>query len=108
MKNTESRAKLKPIAPGEILKEEFLDEFGISQNRLARDIDVPPSRINNIIKGRRSITPDLALRLSIYFNNSPEFWLRLQNHYDIAMIHYNDKYQMLCERIRKMDHSLRA
>lgn len=76
---------LDPIPPGEILLEEFMEPMGISQNKLARDIDVPVSRVAGIVKGARSITADTALRLSAYFGTSPEMWLRLQNDYDLRM-----------------------
>lgn len=76
---------LEPISPGEILLTEFMEPMGISQNKLARDIDVPVSRIAGIVKGARSITADTALRLSAYFSTSPEMWLRLQNAYDLRM-----------------------
>ena len=75
---------LDPISPGEILIEEFMRPLKISQNKLARDLDVPPGRINDIIKGRRAITTDSALRLAIYFGTTPEFWLNLQNRYDLT------------------------
>jgi addiction module HigA family antidote len=78
-----SKTKLPPIHPGEILKEEFLKPMGISQYRLAKDINVPPRRINEIIQGKRSITPDTALRLSKYFGLSERFWINLQAHYDL-------------------------
>jgi antitoxin HigA-1 len=71
------------ITPGEILEEEFLKPMGISQYRLARDIGVPPRRINEIAKGQRAITADTALRLGRYFRMSPQFWLNLQTHYDL-------------------------
>ncbi len=71
------------ITPGEILAEEFLKPMQISQYRLARDIGVPPRRINEIVKGQRSITADTALRLGRYFRMSPEFWMNLQTHYDL-------------------------
>src|SRR6266404_3905370 len=71
------------ITPGEILQEDFLKPLGLSQYRLARDIGVPPRRINEIAKGRRAITADTALRLGRYFEMSPEFWLNLQTHYDL-------------------------
>lgn len=77
--------KLNPIAPGEILLEEFMVPLEISQNKLARDLDVPVGRINDIIKARRSITTDTALRLAIYFSTTPEFWLNLQNRYDLKL-----------------------
>jgi len=71
------------ITPGEILDKEFLDPMHITQYRLAHDIGVPPRRINEIVKGRRAITADTALRLGRYFSMSPEFWLNLQSHYDL-------------------------
>lgn len=74
-----------PIPPGEILLQEFLEPLGISQNKLARDIDVPVSRIAGIIKGDRAITADTALRLSRFFGTSPEMWLRLQSGYDLRL-----------------------
>ncbi len=77
--------KLPPIHPGEILLEEFLEPMGISQYRLANDISVPPRRINEIVLGKRSITPDTALRLSRYFGLSERFWINLQTRYDIEV-----------------------
>jgi len=71
------------ITPGEILDQEFLQPMHITQYRLARDIGVPPRRVNEIVKGRRAITADTALRLGRYFGMSPEFWLNLQSHYDL-------------------------
>jgi antitoxin HigA-1 len=76
---------LPPIHPGEILLEEFLEPMGISQYRLAKDISVPPRRINEIVHGRRAITADTALRLSRYFGLSERFWLNLQTRYDIEL-----------------------
>jgi addiction module HigA family antidote len=70
--------KLKPIHPGEVLLEEFLKPLKLSQNRLALDIRVPARRVNEIVQGKRRITPDTALRLANYFNVSPQFWLGLQ------------------------------
>ena len=81
--------KLKPITPGEILLEEFLNPLGISQSKLARDISVSVGRVNDIVQGKRAITPDTALRLSIYFNMTPEFWMNLQNHYDLKLAKQN-------------------
>ena len=81
--------KLKPVTPGEILLEEFLNPLGISQSKLARDISVPAGRVNDIVQGKRAITPDTALRLSIYFNMTPEFWMNLQNHYDLKLAKQN-------------------
>jgi addiction module HigA family antidote len=71
------------ITPGEILDEEFLKPMGITQYRLAKDISVPPRRINEIVKGKRAITADTALRLGKYFSLAPQFWLNLQTHYDL-------------------------
>jgi addiction module HigA family antidote len=76
---------LPPIHPGEILLEEFLEPLGISQYRLAKEIHVPPRRINEIIHGKRGISPDTALRLSRFFGTSERFWLNLQTRYDIEM-----------------------
>ncbi|MEJ0012071.1 MAG: HigA family addiction module antitoxin [Bauldia sp.] len=78
--------KLDPIPPGEILLEEFLKPLAVSQNRLARDIDIPVSRVAEIVKGRRAITADTALRLGEYFGTSAEFWLNLQAGYDLRRI----------------------
>ena len=77
--------KLPPIHPGEILLEEFLKPMNISQYKLAKDISVPPRRINEIVHGFRAITPDTALRLSRYFGLSERFWINLQTHYDIEV-----------------------
>jgi len=77
------RRKMKPIHPGEVLLEEFLTPMGISQYRLAKEISVPPRRINEIVQKKRGITADTALRLGRYFNMSPEFWINLQGHYDL-------------------------
>ena len=76
-------AKLKNPHPGDILKEEFLNEIGLSQNQLAHALNVPPNRIHDIIRGRRSITADTDLRLSKFFGLSEGYWLRLQNLYDL-------------------------
>ena len=77
--------KLPHIHPGEILQLEFLEPFGLSQYRLAKDINVPPRRINEIVKGKRSITANTALRLARYFSTSERFWLNLQAHYDLEV-----------------------
>lgn len=76
---------LEPIHPGEILLEEFLQPMGISINRLARDIQVPPGRISTIVNGKRAVSADTALRLSAYFGTSPELWLNLQTDYDLRI-----------------------
>jgi addiction module HigA family antidote len=75
--------RIGPIHPGEILFEEFLKPLGISQYKLAKDISVPPRRINEIVQGKRSISVDTALRLSRYFGLSERFWLDLQSRYDL-------------------------
>jgi antitoxin HigA-1 len=77
--------KFKPIHPGEILMEEFLKPLNLTQYRLAKDISVPPRRINEIVHGKRAITANTALRLSKYFRNSAKFWLNLQNHFDLEI-----------------------
>jgi addiction module HigA family antidote len=77
------KKELHSVHPGEVLLEEFLKPIGLSQNRLALDISVPPRRVNEIVLGKRSITADTALRLARYFGNSPQFWLGLQRDYDL-------------------------
>jgi len=77
--------KLPPIHPGEILLEEFLKPLSISQYRLAKDMSVPARRINEIVLGKRAISPDTALRLSRYFGMSDRFWMNLQARYDIEV-----------------------
>ena len=76
-------ARLSPVHPGEILFEEFLKPLELSQYRLAKDISVPPRRINEIVHGTRSVSADTALRLSRYFGLSERFWLNLQAQYDL-------------------------
>ena len=75
--------RLPNITPGEILGEEFLIPMGITAYRLAKDTGMPPTRVSQILKGRRRITADTALRLSRYFGNSAEFWLGIQDEYDL-------------------------
>ena len=75
--------KLRNITPGEILLEEFLIPLEISQYRLSKDLDIPQTRVSEIIKGNRRITADTAVRLSAYFGNSAKFWLGIQDDYDI-------------------------
>ena len=74
---------LAPVHPGEVLLEEFLKPLGLSQNRLALNIGVPPRRINEIVLGKRRITAETALRLGRYFDTTPQFWLGLQADYDL-------------------------
>jgi len=85
--------KLPPIHPGKILFEEFLKPMGISQYRLAKDTSVPPRRINEIVLQKRAITADTALRLGVFFNMSPHFWMNLQSRYELekAEDHLEDK-----------------
>ncbi len=77
--------KLAPLPPGTILLEEFLEPMGISRAQLARDIGVPPNRISQIINGKREISADTALRLGVYFDIEPEFWLNLQIRYNLKI-----------------------
>ena len=80
-----TKGKLDPIHPGEILLEEFLIPMGVSQYRLAKDISVPPRRINEIVHGKRGVSANTALRLERYFGLSEGFWLRLQARYDLEV-----------------------
>jgi addiction module HigA family antidote len=89
--------------PGEMLAEEFLKPLAISQNQLALDIRVPATRIGQIVKGKRSITPDTALRLSIYFGNSAEFWMNLQQMYDLSKTR-KDAWTQIKQEIRARAH----
>ncbi|HWH32440.1 MAG TPA: HigA family addiction module antitoxin [Egibacteraceae bacterium] len=76
-------SKLAPVHPGEILLEEFLNPMQLSQYRLAKEISVPPRRINEIVHGKRAVTADTALRLARYFGTTPRFWLNLQAQHDL-------------------------
>ena len=80
---------LDPIHPGEILLEDFIKPLNLSINKVARDIEVPPGRISNIVNGKRAITADTALRLGTYFGVSPELWLNLQADYDLRLARRN-------------------
>src|SRR5512137_561021 len=93
------RKYLEPIPPGEILLEEFMKPLLLSINHLARDIDVPPNRISAIIRGKRTITADTALRLGKYFGVSPETWLDLQSDYDLRVMR-STKWPRIEPRIR--------
>src|SRR5713226_8744695 len=75
--------KLKPVHPGEILREEFMAPLGLSMNRMAMDLRVPVTRIADIVNERRGITADTALRFARYFTNSPAFWMNLQTRYEL-------------------------
>lgn len=89
--------KIPNVTPGEILKEEFLDPMGISAYRLAQDTLMPATRVSQIIKGNRRITADTALRLSAYFGNSAEFWMGIQDEYDLR-----DEQERLKEDLKKI------
>jgi antitoxin HigA-1 len=77
--------KLKPIHPGEQLREEFMKPYGLSMNRLAMDLHVPVTRIAEIVNERRGITADTAFRLARYFKTTPEFWMNMQKHYELEV-----------------------
>jgi len=94
--------KLTPATPGEILLEEFLVPMGISQNQLARSIGIPPSRVNDIVKGKRGISADTALRLGLYFRMSAEFWMNAQSDYDLRQAREN------LDHIKKQVHTQAA
>jgi len=96
MPRSKKRELLPPIHPGEILREDFMRPLRLSINRLALDLRVPVTRIGEIVHGRRSITPDTALRLSRYFNTTPRFWLNLQSAYDLEVAH--DALHQIIER----------
>lgn len=77
--------RMRPIHPGEILREEFLMELGLTAHALAMELKVPAPRINDIVRERRSITPDTALRLARYFGTTPQFWMNLQTSFDLKI-----------------------
>lgn len=88
MSNSSTTAEndlIEPIHPGEILMEDFIEGFGITQNKLAVSIGVPPRRINEIVHGKRGITADTAIRLARYFDTSEEFWMNLQSNYELRL-----------------------
>ena len=91
-----AKKSMDPIHPGEILMEEFLEPLGLSQYRLAKDISVPPRRINEIVHGKRSITADTALRLARFFGTTERFWLNLQVRYDLEV--EKDRLEKVLER----------
>ncbi len=84
-----ARGGFAPVTPGEMLKEEFLAEYRLSQNQLAKAIGISPNRIAEIVNNRRRISADTALRLGLIFGNSPEFWMNLQAHYDLKLARRN-------------------
>ncbi len=83
MTTTESVDRIEPIHPGEVLMEDFIKGFGVTQHRVAVAIGVPPRRINEIVHGSRGVSADTALRLGRYFGTSAQFWLNLQSQYDL-------------------------
>ena len=95
--------KLPPIHPGQILFEEFLQPMGISQYRIAKDTNVSPRRINEIVHSKRAITADTALRLGKFFNMSPQFWMNLQSRYELELA--EDKLE---DRLGKEVHTYQA
>jgi addiction module HigA family antidote len=92
--------RLEPIHPGEVLLEEFMKSMGISINRLARDIVVPPGRVSAIVNGNRSVTADTALRLGRYLGVSPEVWMGIQSDYDlrVAQREFGDEIERRVQR----------
>ena len=78
--------QLDPITPGEVLREDFMEPMGLSINKLARMLSVPPNRISEIVNGKRAVTADTALRLQCYFGVDAKFWLNLQTEYDLRMM----------------------
>jgi antitoxin HigA-1 len=94
-----------PITPGEYLEHEFLEPLNISQSKLARDIDVPVSRINGIVKGTRTITADTALRFAEYFTTSANMWLNLQTGYDLRLIKHKN-WQKIKSHIRPLNRKI--
>jgi len=98
--------RLANITPGEILQEEFLIPMDISQYRLAKELDIPQTRISNIINGSRRITADTALRLSLFFGNSAKFWLGLQDDFDIE--NTQNSQPAVYQKIRMITHAKRA
>lgn len=89
------------IPPGEILLTEFMEPHGISQTKLAGDLDIPQSRIADIIKGQRGITVDTAMRLSVYFATTVKFWLNLQSNYDIEKAERSGEFEIITSRVRQ-------
>lgn len=93
--DAETRADLGPIHPGEILLEEFLRPLALSQNRLGIELGIPPQRVGDIVRGRRGITADTALRLARYFGTTPQFWMNMQARFELDLA----RQQRLPERI---------
>ena len=95
---------LGPIHPGEILLEEFLRPLGLSQNRLGIDLGIPPQRVGDIVRGRRGITADTALRLARYFGTTPQFWLNLQSRFELDVARHNHLPERIEAQVRPRQH----
>jgi addiction module HigA family antidote len=96
--------KMPPLHPGEVLTEEFIKPLGLTQNQLARELKVPPRRINEIVLGKRGVSADTALRLARYFGTTPEFWLGLQTDYELDVARDQSEAQISREvRVRPQD-----
>jgi addiction module HigA family antidote len=91
---------MSPIHPGETLREDFLKALGLTANRLAMELHVPVTRVNDIARGKRAITADTALRLARYFGTTPQFWMNLQTNYDLELAQ-DARGQEIVERIRR-------
>ena len=91
---------LGPIHPGEILLEEFLKPLDLSQTRLGIELGVPPQRIGDIVRGKRGITADTALRLARYFGTTPQFWLNIQSRYELDMAKHNHLLERIATEVR--------
>ena len=89
-----------PVHPGEILLEDFLKPMGLSQNRLALDINIPAARVNQIVKGARGLSMDTAMRLSVYFGTSVDFWLNLQTRYELDLALAANKWEQVRSEVR--------
>ena len=98
-----SARKLPPPHPGEILLEEYLKPLGLSQNKLGRDLGIPAQRVNAIVRGQRAVTVDTALRLARYLKTSPQFWLNLQNHYDLEMAQESHLTDQINKEVRSLE-----
>jgi len=101
-----SEDRMQPVHPGEILLEEFMKPLEVSQNRLAHDTGMPQTRIQAIVNGKRGVTWDTAIRLSVYFGTSPEFWLNAQSGYELELAEYSGEKGRIEEMVRPVVHSL--
>src|SRR6266542_4971814 len=96
---TKKTKTVPPIHPGETLREDFLKPLGLTANRLAIELQVPVTRVNDIVRGRRAITADTALRLAKYFGTKPQFWMNFQSNYDLDLAH-DSRGSEIADRIR--------